>query len=800
MRWRNLRIAVRLGLGIGLLLAIGAVAMVWILVKNYETESDFAAFANGYEKTVLLRKIGEVNHDNMYELAQIFLSDEPNARERMEADIAAKRKANEQTILDLKAKLDSPEDEQRFAEMMDKRLDYLAARKEVTTKLDEGQHDFARELLNTRFSQSAGAYREVLDRFVAAERSSVEAARENAVAATMASRIAITVGSFVALIAAGIVGSILVRSITLPTQRAVRIAEAISTGHLESEIVVDRTDEIGKLILAMQTMQENLQKRARSDIESMRAMTSVKQALDVASTNVMMIDAQGVIRYVNQALVAGFAAAAADLRVVLPSFAATELIGQTIDVFGVGVCATLTGLVEASTAKQDQLTIGIRSFVVTATPIRADHERIGAVLEWDDKTAEFAAQDEIGSLVAEASRGEFSRRIDVVRQQGFLLHLSQGVNQLMDKSASGLDDVSRILAALAQGDLTQEITQDYEGTYGRLKDDVNQTVSNLRVTVGEIRIATDSIHSAASGIAQGNGDLSRRTEAQAATLQETASTMEELTATVRQNANNAHYANQLAIGASDIAAKGGSVVAEVVQTMDSITDSSKRIADILGVIDGIAFQTNILALNAAVEAARAGEQGRGFAVVAAEVRSLAQRSAQAAKEIKGLIADSVTKVDTGSKLVGEAGRTMEGIVLAVKRVTDIMGEISAATAEQSSGIEQVNQAISQMDQATQQNSALVEEAAAAADSMEQQAHKLSESVATFRIPHHERCAPVGKPVQDEKPLPSRLAVTTPIVANRQAPVVPTPVKARASKKTARPVALAAHVADDWREF
>jgi methyl-accepting chemotaxis protein len=257
--------------------------------------------------------------------------------------------------------------------------------------------------------------------------------------------------------------------------------------------------------------------------------------------------------------------------------------------------------------------------------------------------------------------------------------------------------------------------------------------SSLVKIVGDVRTGTDSMASASSQIASGNLDLSSRTEEQASSLEETASSMEEMTSTVKQNADNARQANQLAASASEVALRGGSVVAQVVDTMSSINESSKKIVDIIGVIDGIAFQTNILALNAAVEAARAGEQGRGFAVVASEVRNLAQRSAAAAKEIKGLIGDSVEKVDLGARLVEQAGTTMDEIVDSVKRVTDIMSEITCASQEQTSGIEQINQAISQMDQVTQQNAALVEEAAAAAESLQEQAGALAQVVSVFKL-------------------------------------------------------------------
>ncbi|RIJ84179.1 hypothetical protein RSP822_22305 [Ralstonia solanacearum] len=289
-----------------------------------------------------------------------------------------------------------------------------------------------------------------------------------------------------------------------------------------------------------------------------------------------------------------------------------------------------------------------------------------------------------------------------------------------------------IAARIAAGDLAMRV-ETRPGDRDSVLFAMAQMQRELTGTIGNIKTSADSIASATQQIAAGNADLSQRTEQQASSLEETASSMEELTSIVKQNADNARQASTLAVNASDVAAKGGAVVGKVVETMAGINDSSKKIADIIGVIEGIAFQTNILALNAAVEAARAGEQGRGFAVVAGEVRSLAQRSAGAAKEIKALIGDSVGRVRNGSALVEEAGAVIEEVVVAVKRVTDIMGEISAASAEQSSGIEQVNQAVNQMDEATQQNAALVEQAAAAALSLEEQAQLLRTAVGRFQV-------------------------------------------------------------------
>jgi methyl-accepting chemotaxis protein len=355
-----------------------------------------------------------------------------------------------------------------------------------------------------------------------------------------------------------------------------------------------------------------------------------------------------------------------------------------------------------------------------------------------------AISSEIRIQVEGAVAGDFSRRCDATKYQYEFKQMVDGLNQLMQVNETSLSEVVRVLGALAKGDLTEKIINDYQGMFGKLKDDANTTVAQLNQIMAQINEATESIATASKEIAQGNTDLSQRTEEQAASLQETASSMEELTSTVQQNAENAKQANQLAASASEVAVKGGQVVDQVVDTMGAINEASKKIVDIISVIDGIAFQTNILALNAAVEAARAGEQGRGFAVVASEVRNLAQRSAEAAKEIKTLIGNSVEQVDSGTKLVDQAGKTMEEIVGSIKRVTDIMAEITAASHEQSAGIEQVNQAIGQMDQVTQQNAALVEEAAAAAESLQEQAEALSGAVGTFRLEQTQLTAAVER--------------------------------------------------------
>ena len=502
------------------------------------------------------------------------------------------------------------------------------------------------------------------------------------------------------LIAGGIalawlMGFMLARGIGRGLRTVTQAAEKIAAGDLNFSTESDSRDEIGQLLMSFEAMQVNLQ----GIVAEIHDMVEGS----VHGNFAIKMDMKGKQGYSKNL---------------------SELLNRLSD--------TVDGAFRDTIRVAGALSCGDLSQRITGDYAGAYGELKDSVNTTADSLTHIVG--EIGQIVeAAAVHGDFSVKMEMSGKVGYAKKLAELLNQLSDVTETGIADVVRVANALSNGDLTQTISQDYPGSFGEMKAGVNSTVANLKELVGQIRDATDAINTASREIASGNSDLSQRTEEQASSLEQTAANMEELTSTVKHNAENAGQANRLAVSASDIAVKGGGVVSEVVLTMDQINEASRKIVDIISVIDGIAFQTNILALNAAVEAARAGEQGRGFAVVAGEVRNLAQRSAAAAKEIKVLIDNSVEKVEGGSRLVAQAGRTMEEIVTSIHRVTGIMTEITTASIEQSDGIEQVNQAISQMDEVTQQNAALVEEAAAAAESLEEQAHNLLVSVSAFKV-------------------------------------------------------------------
>ena len=485
----------------------------------------------------------------------------------------------------------------------------------------------------------------------------------------------------------------LARAISAPLSRAMHVAQAVADGRLDAEIHIHTMDEGGKLLLAMSRMQRQL----RAVIDAQNTMAALHEQGQIShriDPTPFPGDYGSMVRATN-----GLVSSHVDTTM------------RTLEVLKHYANGDFSVDIERLPGEKAVISETIDSLKVNLSAINAEIKR----------------------LAAAAAHGEFCQRGDEDSYQHDFKAMVSGLNQLMETTDSNLAQVSHLLQTIADGNLTQRMHGQFHGVFAKMRDDSNATIEQLTHIIGRIQRTATSINQTAGDIASGNVDLSQRTEQQAINLQQTAASMEELTTTVRQNAEHARQANALAMSAAAVASEGGAVVGKVVQTMGDIEQSSKKIGDIISVIDGIAFQTNILALNAAVEAARAGEQGRGFAVVASEVRTLAQRSADAAKEIKNLIDDSVGKVADGSALVQTAGTTMQQIVSSVERVNKIMAEISAASQEQTSGIEQVNQTVIRMDETTQQNAVLVEQATASARSMAQQAKDLTEAVAAFHL-------------------------------------------------------------------
>jgi methyl-accepting chemotaxis protein len=482
--------------------------------------------------------------------------------------------------------------------------------------------------------------------------------------------------------------------------------------------------------------QRRLRNQLAADHEIAEQGLRVRNALDNCSVGIIVADAAGVVVHANRAVCTQLVSVDRELRERGFTRGADHLEGGRLDdLLG------QEGLTESLKSRHSgTVDLGGRTFRTVVDPVLdAGGSRVGNVVEWADRTAEIALEREVAAVVAAASRGDFSARISdrvVGADNGlnsFNQQLAQGINRLLETSQEGLDDIARVLEALAEGNLTERIHRDYGGTFGKFKEYLNRTANTLEVMIGKIKKASDTIATATREIARGNQHLSERTEQQAAGLEETVSSIADITGVVRKNSQGAQQASSHADDALTVARRGGELVHSLVNTMGGITTSSRKINEITGVIDGIAFQTNILALNAAVEAARAGEQGRGFGVVASEVRALAQRSATAAKEISTLISNSVEQVRAGSELVNTAGRTMSEIVDAVERVTSIIAEISESSRAQTLSIEHINGAVAEIDGTTQQNAALVEEATAAATSLDDQATALVNSVAAFRL-------------------------------------------------------------------
>jgi len=522
-------------------------------------------------------------------------------------------------------------------------------------------------------------------------------------------------------------------SILSRIERATQFIKDVSDGK-KVQINAFSKNELGKMMQAIKMMGINFGFEAAETKRTANEMARIKMALDEVTTPVTLSNSQREFTYMNKAGLKLWKEMEGNIANRIPGYTVESMHGKLLSSY------LETDEDKANISKLEKLPVlcdlklGGKNLQITMVSIFDERDiYIGRATQWVDRTIELALEKQISNIVAAATTGDFYGRINAPNAEGFFKQLTQGLNALLETCEKSYSDMATIFDALSRGDLSQTITNQYTGEFENIKNNANNTVYKLTEIVEQIKLITHNVNDSSKEIANSNNNLSKRTTTQAAAIEETAASMHELTSTVEANTENSNQANEFVLGASDIATKGVNVIRRVVSTMEDIHESSRKVVDIISVIDGISFQTNILALNAAVEAARAGEQGRGFAVVASEVRSLAQRAAAAAGEIKTLINDSVEKIEDGSKLVIDAGHTMEDIVGSIRTVTQMIGGISAASNEQSAGIGQANKAILEMEEMTQQNAILVEQSSATADNLKNQAADLSRAVDYFKM-------------------------------------------------------------------
>ncbi|AKU50142.1 methyl-accepting chemotaxis protein [Xanthomonas arboricola pv. juglandis] len=693
----NLRIGQRLALGFLAIIVLMVIITVVGIQRVRSIDQQLTAIneVNSVKQRYAINFRGSV-HDRAIALRDVVLLDDPAERHTAEQSIdklAADYARSAKPLDDMIAASTDAEEKailQRIKAVEQRTMPLIA---QVRAFRDGADKPHAEQRLLQQARPAFVAWLASINAFIDLQEAKNRAAAKDAVTTARGFAMLMVVSTVIALLLGATIAWLLTRSVVLPLRQSLRLAERINDGDLRSQDLPTSKDESGQLLRAMQQMQRRLQ----DVISAQRSMAARHDAGEISYRT----DAQqfpGEYGHMVQ-----------DTNALVHAHVQTQL--RMTEVMGSYAIGDLAPEIEQYPGEKAAIT-------ATMQQVKQNLRAINA---------------QIQQLTQAACAGNFALRGQPEKFEHDFRLMVENLNTMMATSDTNLARFSDLLRCIADGDLTVRMTGNFHGVFASMRDDANSTVHRLTDIVTHIQTTSNSIGFAAEDIASGNQELSRRSEQQAASLEETAASMEELTSTVKQNAEHAGRANQLALGAAAIASEGRDVVGQVIEQMSGIEASSRRIADIISVIDGIAFQTNILALNAAVEAARADEQGRGFAVVASEVRTLSHRSSDAAKEIKRLIDDSVQRVADGATLVHKAGTTMGEVVTSVQHVTDIMGHISAASQEQAGGIEQVNLTIAQMDETTQQNVSLVEAASTAARSLEAHSTQLTQAVEVFKV-------------------------------------------------------------------